>query len=730
MLARWHRQARRRHLAAHRHRRARPEDPAHRRPPTASTPQAVGRPARRRGVEAAARDDRHRQRRLHPHDRRAPRARRAEVPAEALRRRPHLHGRVRGLLLRRLRGVQAADRPRRRAPASTRASWSARSTRSPVELLHEKNYFFRMRAFADQLLDLYEEQPDFVQPEIARNEVVSFVKQGLADLSISRSTFDWGIKVPWDETPRRLRLVRRAAQLHHRGRLRRRTTRSSRAAGPRSTSSARTSCASTPSSGRRCCWPPGSTVPQRRLRPRLAARRRREDVEVEAHRHRAARRSPTRSAPTRSATTSCARSRSARTARSRWEDLSRALPGRARQRLRQPRLARDRDGHALLRRRRAGGRRAARPPTSRSRRSSAGDGCRGAAIDRLAIHEAIARDLGARRRAQRLHHRSRSRGRSPRTRRTRDRLDDGARHGVPTASARSPCCSRPVLPEGDREALDRARRGAGHRRTTSASTAATGSATGGTHGRAARGAVPAHRGRPSGRARGAARPTRPAHPRADGGRAVEYPPLPEPLVGGRVRQPHPPRDRRRRRAARLPRAPRPRVERRRARRRAGRHRPRDLALVGRGRRARAARARRRRASTRTRRPSSRPPGTSTTRSPRSTSSPPARACARSARPGSTSTAPATTGATRSSARSRRTSTSRSGTASPCRSTTATPTTRSSRRCAGSARPSARCSTASRGDAELAQLAADDGWYLSFAGTVTFKNAANLREALG
>lgn len=70
----------------------------------------------------------------------------------------------------------------------------------PVELLHEKNYFFKMSAFADRLLALYEENPNFVQPEAARNEVMSFVKRGLSDLSISRSSFDWGIKVPWDET--------------------------------------------------------------------------------------------------------------------------------------------------------------------------------------------------------------------------------------------------------------------------------------------------------------------------------------------------------------------------------------------------------------------------------------------------------------------------------------------------------------------------------------------------
>jgi len=70
----------------------------------------------------------------------------------------------------------------------------------PVELLHEKNYFFKMSGFADRLLALYEENPNFVQPEAARNEVMSFVKRGLSDLSISRSSFDWGIKVPWDKS--------------------------------------------------------------------------------------------------------------------------------------------------------------------------------------------------------------------------------------------------------------------------------------------------------------------------------------------------------------------------------------------------------------------------------------------------------------------------------------------------------------------------------------------------
>ncbi len=69
----------------------------------------------------------------------------------------------------------------------------------PVEQLSEVNYFFALSKYADRLLELYEAQPTFVQPESARNEVISFVKQGLQDLSISRSTFDWGVPVPWDD---------------------------------------------------------------------------------------------------------------------------------------------------------------------------------------------------------------------------------------------------------------------------------------------------------------------------------------------------------------------------------------------------------------------------------------------------------------------------------------------------------------------------------------------------
>jgi methionyl-tRNA synthetase len=67
---------------------------------------------------------------------------------------------------------------------------------TPVEWVEEKSYFFKLSAYQDKLLKLYEDQPDFIGPDSRRNEVVSFVKGGLKDLSISRTTFDWGVKVP------------------------------------------------------------------------------------------------------------------------------------------------------------------------------------------------------------------------------------------------------------------------------------------------------------------------------------------------------------------------------------------------------------------------------------------------------------------------------------------------------------------------------------------------------
>jgi methionyl-tRNA synthetase len=68
----------------------------------------------------------------------------------------------------------------------------------PTETVKEENYFFRLSAFAEPLLQLYTSQPDFIRPETRRNEVIAFVRSGLRDLSISRSTFSWGIPVPDD----------------------------------------------------------------------------------------------------------------------------------------------------------------------------------------------------------------------------------------------------------------------------------------------------------------------------------------------------------------------------------------------------------------------------------------------------------------------------------------------------------------------------------------------------
>jgi len=70
---------------------------------------------------------------------------------------------------------------------------------TPVNWVDEKSYFFRLSNYQDKLLKLYEDNPDFIGPDSRRNEVVSFVKGGLRDLSISRTTFDWGVKVPGDE---------------------------------------------------------------------------------------------------------------------------------------------------------------------------------------------------------------------------------------------------------------------------------------------------------------------------------------------------------------------------------------------------------------------------------------------------------------------------------------------------------------------------------------------------
>ncbi len=73
------------------------------------------------------------------------------------------------------------------------------SSKSPVEWIDEESYFFRLSKWEKPLLEYYKKHPDFIYPESRKNEVISFVKSGLKDLSVSRKSFSWGIKVPTNE---------------------------------------------------------------------------------------------------------------------------------------------------------------------------------------------------------------------------------------------------------------------------------------------------------------------------------------------------------------------------------------------------------------------------------------------------------------------------------------------------------------------------------------------------
>lgn len=68
----------------------------------------------------------------------------------------------------------------------------------PVEMVQEESYFFRLSKYQDQLLQHIEANPDFIQPVSRRNEMINFIKNGLEDLCVSRTTFDWGVEVPFD----------------------------------------------------------------------------------------------------------------------------------------------------------------------------------------------------------------------------------------------------------------------------------------------------------------------------------------------------------------------------------------------------------------------------------------------------------------------------------------------------------------------------------------------------
>ncbi len=90
----------------------------------------------------------------------------------------------------------------------------------PVELLREENYFFRLSAYADRLLEHYTDTPGAVEPETRRNEVLSVIRGGLQDFSISRTSFQWGVPLALGPGSRLLRLVRRARELRHGGGIR------------------------------------------------------------------------------------------------------------------------------------------------------------------------------------------------------------------------------------------------------------------------------------------------------------------------------------------------------------------------------------------------------------------------------------------------------------------------------------------------------------------------------
>ena len=71
---------------------------------------------------------------------------------------------------------------------------------TPVERVTEENYFFKLSAYEQRLLDHYDAHPEAVQPATRRNEVLGFIRQGLTDFSMSRKSVSWGIPLPWDPT--------------------------------------------------------------------------------------------------------------------------------------------------------------------------------------------------------------------------------------------------------------------------------------------------------------------------------------------------------------------------------------------------------------------------------------------------------------------------------------------------------------------------------------------------
>ena len=188
---------------------------------------------------------RHRQRRLHPHHRAPPPPRGAGVPPARLRRRRHRARHLRGPLLRR--------RARRYYTEDELVDGNCPIHGRPVEHVTEENYFFKLSRYEDRLLDALRRAPEAVQPESRRNEVLGLHPAGPARLLDEPHVDHVGRPAAVGPEARRLRVVRRAVQLLHRGRATATTASASTATGrSTTTSSARTSCASTPCTGPRC----------------------------------------------------------------------------------------------------------------------------------------------------------------------------------------------------------------------------------------------------------------------------------------------------------------------------------------------------------------------------------------------------------------------------------------------------------------------------------------------
>ena len=133
---------------------------------------------------------RHLERRLHPHDRAPPLQGGPGVPAADLRQRVHRAGRpYSGLYC-----VSCEDYYTEDQLIDGKCPVHGR----PVVEMQEDNYFFKLSAFEQRLLDYYDEHPDFVRPVSKRNEALGFIRGGLRDVSITRTSFSWGVPVPWD----------------------------------------------------------------------------------------------------------------------------------------------------------------------------------------------------------------------------------------------------------------------------------------------------------------------------------------------------------------------------------------------------------------------------------------------------------------------------------------------------------------------------------------------------